>query len=50
MNYATNFERDLAQLVRLTGRLLEVAEQQLEATERLASKPRRRTNKEREEL
>ena len=41
MNYATNFERDLARLVQLTGRLLEVAEKQLEATERMAAKPRR---------
>jgi len=46
VNYATNFERDLAQLVRLTGRLLEVAEKQLEATERMAAKSRRRTTKE----
>jgi|TARA_R100000084_G_C4647583_1_gene147677 hypothetical protein len=41
MNYATNFERDLARLVQITGRLLEVAEKQLEATERMAAKPRR---------
>ena len=41
MNYATNFERDLARLVQLTGQLLEVAEKQLEATERMVAKPRR---------
>ena len=46
MSYATNIERDLARLVQITSRLLEVAEKQLEATERMAAKPRRRTNKE----
>ena len=46
MNYVTKFERDLAQLVRLTGRLLEVAEKQLEATEKMAAKSRWRTSKE----
>ena len=41
MSYATNIERDLARLVQITSRLLEVAEKQLEATERMAAKPRR---------
>lgn len=45
MPYATNFERDLARLVQLTEQLLKTAEAQLEATERVAAKSRRRTNK-----
>ena len=45
MTYATNFERDLARLVQLTEQLLKTAEAQLEATEKVAAKPRRRTNK-----
>ena len=46
MPYATNFERDLARLVQLTEQLLKTAEAQLEATEKLAAKSRRRTTKE----
>jgi len=45
MPYATNFERDLARLVQLTEQLLKTAEAQLEATEKVAAKSRRRTNK-----
>ena len=45
MPYATNFERDLARLVQLTEQLLKTAEAQLEATEKVAAKSRRRTSK-----